>query len=93
MCNAVADCLVTGYERLIDELELPDPDDRHVLAAALSAHELLSMLPISNAELAVILRGRVENVVRGLIERGFPIVEFSGNAKSDYSVITKLLAK
>lgn len=58
-----------------------------------AAHELLSMLPISNAELAVILRGRVEHVVRGLIERGFPIVEFSGNAKSDYSVITKLLAK
>jgi predicted nucleic acid-binding protein len=29
------DCLVTGYERLIPALELPDPDDRHVLAAAI----------------------------------------------------------
>ena len=30
----VRDCLVTGYEPLIDGLTLPDPDDRHVLAAA-----------------------------------------------------------
>ena len=38
MCEAVRDCLVTGYERLIDGLELPDPDDRHVLAAAIRAN-------------------------------------------------------
>jgi hypothetical protein len=31
----VADCLVTGYESLIPSLALPDPDDRHVLAAAI----------------------------------------------------------
>ncbi|MBN2217274.1 MAG: hypothetical protein JW719_07845 [Pirellulales bacterium] len=31
----VPDCLVTGYENLIDGLSLPDPDDRHVLAAAI----------------------------------------------------------
>lgn len=37
MCEAVADCLVTGYEPLIDGLDLPDPDDRHVLAAAVRA--------------------------------------------------------
>ena len=35
--QAVPDCLVTGYEHLIDELWLPDPDDRHVLAAAIRA--------------------------------------------------------
>src|SRR5215469_16343775 len=29
------DALVTGYERLIPSLELPDPEDRHVLAAAI----------------------------------------------------------
>lgn len=31
----VRDCLVTEYEALIEELILPDPDDRHVLAAAI----------------------------------------------------------
>jgi len=28
-------CLVTGYESLVSSLTLPDPDDRHVLAAAI----------------------------------------------------------
>lgn len=35
---AISDCLVTGYEHLIDGLRLPDPDDRHVLAAAIAGH-------------------------------------------------------
>ena len=37
MNRAVPDCLVTGYEHLIEGLELPDRDDRHVLAAAIRA--------------------------------------------------------
>jgi hypothetical protein len=37
MNEAVRDCVVTGYEDLIDSLALPDPDDRHVLAAAIRA--------------------------------------------------------
>jgi predicted nucleic acid-binding protein len=36
MNHAVRDCLVTGYEALIPSLELPDPNDRHVLAAAIA---------------------------------------------------------
>lgn len=35
MNQAVPDCLVENYEGYIDALELPDPDDRHVLAAAI----------------------------------------------------------
>ncbi len=33
MDKAVPDALVTGYEHLIDSIELPDRDDRHVVAA------------------------------------------------------------
>jgi predicted nucleic acid-binding protein len=37
MATAVRDWKVTGYEPLIDAVKLPDPDDRHVLAAAIRA--------------------------------------------------------
>ena len=37
MNSAVDDALVTGFEPLIPRLTLPDPDDRHVLAAAIAA--------------------------------------------------------
>ena len=37
MNAAVPDSLVTGYEDLIDSLQLSDPDDRHVLAVAIRA--------------------------------------------------------
>jgi hypothetical protein len=35
MDASTRDCLVTGYEDLIPVLQLPDPKDRHVLAAAI----------------------------------------------------------
>jgi hypothetical protein len=37
MGGAIRDCLVTGYEPFINVVTLPDPDDRHVLAAAIKA--------------------------------------------------------
>jgi len=37
MRKAVPDCMITGYDTLIPSLTLPDPDDRHVLAAAIRA--------------------------------------------------------
>lgn len=35
MNEAVPDALITGYAPLIDSIDLPDADDRHVLAAAI----------------------------------------------------------
>jgi hypothetical protein len=34
----VLDCLVTDYEDLIPSINLPDPNDRHVVAAAIKGH-------------------------------------------------------
>lgn len=38
MDQATRDSLITGYESIIPSLSLPDPDDRHVLAAAIVGH-------------------------------------------------------
>lgn len=38
MREAVPDCLVTGHQPFIKALDLPDPEDRHVLAAAIRGH-------------------------------------------------------
>ena len=37
MNAATRDCLVEGYDALIESIKLPDEDDRHVLAAAIHA--------------------------------------------------------
>jgi len=37
MIQAVPDCIIRGHEPPIDGLQLRDPDDRHVLAAAIKA--------------------------------------------------------
>jgi predicted nucleic acid-binding protein len=41
MTTAVRDSMVTGYEPLVEALKLPDPDDRHILAAAIRARAQL----------------------------------------------------
>jgi hypothetical protein len=38
MDAALPDALVRGYRKLIPALQLPDPNDRHVLAAAIRGH-------------------------------------------------------
>jgi hypothetical protein len=38
MDKHAVDALVTGYEDLIPGLQLPDPNDRHVLAATIHGH-------------------------------------------------------
>lgn len=37
MTAAVRDCMVTGYANLVDGIDLPDADDKHVVAAAIRA--------------------------------------------------------
>jgi hypothetical protein len=37
MDRSVRDAKVSGFEHLIETIELPDPDDRHVVAAAMHA--------------------------------------------------------
>lgn len=46
MLAHVDDAMVTGYETLIDTVTLPDPDDRHVLAAAI--HSGAAMIVTAN---------------------------------------------
>jgi hypothetical protein len=48
MNAAVVDVLVTGYESRIDEIVLPDRDDRHVVAAAVKGGA--SMIVTSNTK-------------------------------------------
>ncbi|OXI19018.1 PIN domain-containing protein [Burkholderia sp. AU15512] len=38
MDESVPDCLITGYKPFVESLVLPDPNDRHVLAAAIVGH-------------------------------------------------------
>lgn len=38
MGNAIPDAIIIGYERFIETIELPDINDRHVVAAALVVH-------------------------------------------------------
>lgn len=37
MISAMPDCLVTGFDYAAEAAEMADPDDRHVLAAAIHA--------------------------------------------------------
>ncbi|MBM7784978.1 PIN domain-containing protein [Tenggerimyces flavus] len=41
MMRSIRDCMVMGYEPRIDAVKLPDPGDRHVLAAAIKARAQL----------------------------------------------------
>lgn len=56
MDKAVPDCLVTGYEVLEQSVDLPDPNDRHVVAAAIRGQATLivtsNLKDFSAAELA-----------------------------------------
>lgn len=59
----------------------------------LEAHELLSMLPISNHELCLLVEEKVYRVIGVMLARGLPILEFIGGRKHKDSLYTKLLSK
>ena len=53
----VRECLVEDYEALIDTLTLPDPDDRHVLAAAIKGHaEVIITFNLADFPAAILAR-------------------------------------
>jgi predicted nucleic acid-binding protein len=61
MNDAVRDCLVTGYEDRIESLSLPDPDDRHVLAAAIRANaEVIVTFNLKDFPASVLVSHNIE---------------------------------
>ena len=55
------DCIVSGYEDLIPALELPDLDDRHVLAAAICARaDVIVTLNLTDFPQEVLARYGIE---------------------------------
>jgi predicted nucleic acid-binding protein len=58
----VRDCLVTDYEDLIEAIVLPDPDDRHVLAAAIRGHaDVIVTLNLADFPADILRRYGVES--------------------------------
>lgn len=75
MMNAcVLDCLVTGYEDIIETITLPDLDDRHVLAAAIQGEAdiiltfNLNDFPISTTQNYGIAAQHPDDFVMSLID-------------------------
>lgn len=71
----VPDCLVTGYEPMIENLVLPDPDDRHVLAAAICARaDVIVTFNLKDFPLAALKQHQIvaqapDDFISGLIEQ------------------------
>ncbi|MFC7619864.1 PIN domain-containing protein [Microlunatus sp. GCM10028923] len=80
MNKAIADVLVTGYEPLIEVLDLPDPDDRHVLAAAIKSSaqvivtENVKHFPPERLKAWTVETQGVDDFVLGLIDLDLPKV-------------------
>jgi hypothetical protein len=63
MDRHVPESLVAGYEPLIPTLALPDPDDRHVLAAAIHAQaELIVTFNLGDFPASVLSGFRIEAI-------------------------------
>lgn len=76
----VRDCLVEGYEDLIDGLTLPDSQDRHVLAAAIRANAQtiitynLSDFPINAVSKYGVDAQHPDEFLRHLLDLNPPII-------------------
>lgn len=61
MNEAIRDCLVTDYEILIDSIQLPDVDDRHVLAAAIQSNaEIIVTYNLKDFPIATLEKFNIE---------------------------------
>jgi hypothetical protein len=61
MNQAVLDCLVEDYEELIEGFQLPDPGDRHVLAAAIaSASDVIVTFNLKDFPVGTLHRYNIE---------------------------------
>lgn len=61
--QSVPDCLVENFESLIDGLKLPDPDDRHVLAAAIAGHaDAIVTVNLKDFPKAILARHNLEAI-------------------------------
>jgi hypothetical protein len=66
MTGVIRDVLVVGYEPLIDVVVLPDPDDRHVVAAAIRARtQVIVTANIRDFPAASLAAGDVEAACAG----------------------------
>ena len=52
MNEHVRDAVITGYQPLVNGIDLPDPDDRHVLAAAIRGGAQIILKDLPKSELA-----------------------------------------
>ncbi|KYC43601.1 PIN domain-containing protein [Scytonema hofmannii PCC 7110] len=80
MNSSVPNCLVTGYESIIPDLQLPDPDDRHILAAAIHCRaNIIVSFNLSDFLAKVLNLYRIEaqspdNFILNLLNQNFTVV-------------------
>ncbi|MGP4015233.1 PIN domain-containing protein [Saccharopolyspora sp. 5N708] len=80
MIEAVRDCLVSDYERLLDAVSLPDQGDRHVLAAAIKARAQLIItknlkdFPVENLGIWGVEARHPDEFLMGLLQHARPCV-------------------
>ncbi|MCF7799534.1 PIN domain-containing protein [Candidatus Babeliales bacterium] len=61
MDTHVRDCLVVGYNNLIEKVKLPDPNDRHVLAAAIQVKaQIIVTFNLSDFPLSITKKYKIE---------------------------------